>query len=1037
MPQYGLTGTPWEAHQKPAGVPESEGKPKDASSVVVFKQGEKSPAIGGPKFKSYTPPDTWEGISGDGVEEPELPDLPKGVKLSSGVIIREPDGRVWMVRPLNGFGGYKQTFPKGNVGDDLSTQDSAIKEAWEETGLKVKLTGFAGDARGDTSMTRFYYAERETGDPADAGREAEGVILAPVDRLHDFLNRSRDRKIADHLMEEAESWEGSGSSTESSSSEEHSGPEASSSSISMSDLKKVGSQLGSNEGGQYEDADGNKFYVKKPKTKEHVANEKAAARLYQLAGVNTLDYVDAGPDHVVTRWEQLDKNRISKMSDEERKAATKDFGVHAWLSNWDAAGTGGDNQGVRNGEPVTLDVGGSLRYRAQGGPKGSAFGKKVSEIDTMRDPGKSPDAAKLYGKMSDADLKESVSRVTNIPDAKIRAAVGDDTELADILIARKQDLAKRFGVQAQDEAMMAAAMDAIGANLEDDGIVGNGYTWRGEEDPGAGEDLSFDGAVSEVAPDVFAFDEGHFDESKVKRDKDGKFAEKEGGGEGGKEGEKAEADKPKTKKEQIGAMLLAGTTPKELMTAMGWPSVSMPAQAAALGMKLTKKDGKYFGTKMTAEELAAFKEEQIAKKAAKMAGVKLPEAQSAEGNVEPPKNADIPFTDGSKPSDKDKPAPKLNELPKGPADGGKPKSYSEFLGALAEAAQSNEGNATIKAKVTALFKDHPDFAKQYKENAKPEMVAKLEKQVPGIFDAPKPKAPQASPEDIAKAKKSVALKMEYVKANAKPETATYKKMANELLDEFNEKWTGKEGLTDEQLNEKVQDYKNLGAAITQLAQVENKQKAEIQKAEQEKAAWEQKQKQEAEKKELEEAFAKDPELKTHYEAMEALFGGGKASANYLQHAAKKLKSSGMTKYLGTPEAAIPIIAYSGSHYAQLNAEVRKGVMSVEQYKFMKSLNSALDKLPAYEGVTYRKAPSNAVDLSLYQPGKVVEERGFTSTSKNKGTWHGDVQYTIHGKSGRDIQSLSSHPGEAEVLFKSGTRFYVESKQGNHIVLREL
>lgn len=796
------------------------------------------------------------------------------------------------------------------------------------------------------------------------------------------------------------------------------------------------------EGGQYEDADGNKFYVKKPKTKEHVANEKAAARLYQLAGVNTLDYVDAGPDHVVTRWEQLDKNRISKMTDEERKAATKDFGVHAWLSNWDAAGTGGDNQGVRNGEPVTLDVGGSLRYRAQGGPKGSAFGKKVSEIDTMRDPGKSPDAAKLYGKMSDADLKESVSRVTNIPDAKIRAAVGDDTELADILIARKQDLAKRFGVQAQDEAMMAAAMDAIGANLEDDGIVGNGYTWRGEEDPGAGEDLSFDGeSVSEVAPDVFAFDEGHFDESKVKRDKDGKFAEKEGGGEGGEEGEKAEADKPKTKKEQIGAMLLAGTTPKELMTAMGWPSVSMPAQAAALGMKLTKKDGKYFGTKMTDEELAAFKEEQIAKKAAKMAGVKLPEAQS----TEEPKNITETATfkkaeelnkKGDLGSMAGQPAPKLNELPKGPADGGKPKSYSEFLGALAESAQSNEGNAAIKEKVTALFKNNPEFAKQYKENAKPEMVAKLEKQVPGIFDAPKPKAPQASPDDIAKAKKSVALQMQYVKANAKPETATYKKMADELLEEFNSKWTGKEGLTNEQLNEKVQDFKNLGAAVTQLAQVEGKQKAEIVKAEQEKAAWEAKKAAEKEKADLAEAFAKDPELKTHYEAMEALFGGGKASANYLAHAAKKLKSSGYAKHL-TPEGAVPIIAYSGSHYAQLNAEVRKGVMSVEQYKFMKSLNQALDKLPAYDGVTYRKAPSHSVDLSLYQPGKVVEERGFTSTSKNKGTWHGDVQYTIHGKSGRDIQSLSSHPGEAEVLFKSGARFYVESKQGNHIVLREL
>jgi hypothetical protein len=173
------------------------------------------------------------------------------------------------------------------------------------------------------------------------------------------------------------------------------------------DLKKVGGKLGSNEGGQYEDAEGNKYYVKKPKTKDHVANEKAAARLYQLAGVQTLDYVDVGPDHVATKWDKLDKSNISKMSTEEKAEAAKDFMVHAWLSNWDAAGTGGDNQGVKNGKPVTLDVGGSLRYRAQGGEKGKAFGHKVSEIETMRDPKMSPDAARLYGKMSDADMRAS------------------------------------------------------------------------------------------------------------------------------------------------------------------------------------------------------------------------------------------------------------------------------------------------------------------------------------------------------------------------------------------------------------------------------------------------------------------------------------------------------------------------------------------------------------------------------------------------------------------------------------------------------
>jgi ADP-ribose pyrophosphatase YjhB (NUDIX family) len=81
-------------------------------------------------------------------------------------VIREKDGRVWLMRPSKGFGGYDQTFPKGGLEDGLTPQENAIKEAYEETGLKVKITGFAGDHEGDTTVSRFYFAEREGGDPA-------------------------------------------------------------------------------------------------------------------------------------------------------------------------------------------------------------------------------------------------------------------------------------------------------------------------------------------------------------------------------------------------------------------------------------------------------------------------------------------------------------------------------------------------------------------------------------------------------------------------------------------------------------------------------------------------------------------------------------------------------------------------------------------------------------------------------------------------------------------------------------------------------
>jgi hypothetical protein len=74
---------------------------------------------------------------------------------------------------------------------------------------------------------------------------------------------------------------------------------------------------------------------------------------------------------------------------------------------------------------------------------------------------------------------------------------------------------------------------------------------------------------------------------------------------------------------------------------------------------------------------------------------------------------------------------------------------------------------------------------------------------------------------------------------------------------------------------------------------------------------------------------------------------------------------------------------------------------------------------------------------LYQPGKVFVEQGFMSTSKDSSTWSGDLQFVIKSKTGRDIQKISSHPGEAEVLFKSGTRFKIAAREGNKITMEEI
>ena len=138
--------------------------------------------------------DYTEGVNDDLVE-PAF-HIPAGKHPAAGVLIEEPDGRVWLCAPTNAFGGYHATFPKGTAEDGLSLQASAIKEAFEETGLKVRITGFMGDFERTTSMARMYRAVRVGGSPAAMGWESQAVHLVPKGNLYEHLNGVADHPVA-------------------------------------------------------------------------------------------------------------------------------------------------------------------------------------------------------------------------------------------------------------------------------------------------------------------------------------------------------------------------------------------------------------------------------------------------------------------------------------------------------------------------------------------------------------------------------------------------------------------------------------------------------------------------------------------------------------------------------------------------------------------------------------------------------------------------------------------------------------------------
>lgn len=147
-------------------------------------------------------PSDWAALAASGCatfEEPQMPSAP-GKSAASGVVVLESDGRVWVVSPSNAFGGYQNTFPKGKLEPGMNLRANALKEAFEESGLQVALTGFLCDAVRSTTVTRYYTARRLGGHPGAMGWESQAVHLVPRAQLAAFAAHPNDKPVVQALQ---------------------------------------------------------------------------------------------------------------------------------------------------------------------------------------------------------------------------------------------------------------------------------------------------------------------------------------------------------------------------------------------------------------------------------------------------------------------------------------------------------------------------------------------------------------------------------------------------------------------------------------------------------------------------------------------------------------------------------------------------------------------------------------------------------------------------------------------------------------------
>ena len=186
----------------------------------------------------------------------------------------------------------------------------------------------------------------------------------------------------------------------------------------FSNMSFVTSLSGSTGANMYKNATDKKWVIKRSKKGqggfEQVKTEAVVDDIYQAMGIPVpVHFLDVPNKALILEY--IDGKSLASATTTERAKAKeelqKGFIVDALLANWDVIGMFEDNILIpADGSPaVRIDNGGSLTFRAQGGKK--AFNKVVTEIDTMRNKQISPQAAKIFGDLTDTDIDTQIKTI--------------------------------------------------------------------------------------------------------------------------------------------------------------------------------------------------------------------------------------------------------------------------------------------------------------------------------------------------------------------------------------------------------------------------------------------------------------------------------------------------------------------------------------------------------------------------------------------------------------------------------------------------
>ena len=188
--------------------------------------------------------------------------------------------------------------------------------------------------------------------------------------------------------------------------------------------------------------DGRQVVVKRGAHPAHIQNEYDMIRYLNALGVGvphaSMHEDKDGNPLMMTEYEELSRMPLSM----DRSRLRQDFVPQALIANWDVLGMNMDNVLIRpDGTPTYVDVGGAGPYRAQGAPKGDAFGPRVEELESMQS--KPPHTERFYGGMGEEEMGRSFDAYGGQDAMEQALSSLRDAQTRNIMQQRIEDVARR------------------------------------------------------------------------------------------------------------------------------------------------------------------------------------------------------------------------------------------------------------------------------------------------------------------------------------------------------------------------------------------------------------------------------------------------------------------------------------------------------------------------------------------------------------------------------------------------------------------